>query len=187
MIIGLAGTLGAGKGAVTEYLKEKGFVQYSSSGLLGELVVKEGNPRMREFLSQMGTRLQQEYPGGVVEKNYKEKFLVEKPENAVFESLHRQSEADFLKSVDGIIIGIDADLKTRYERTSVRGETEKDSVSFEVFQDHSRVEDEGGGDETRDDNIRAVINSADYVITNNGTFEELHAQIDTVLEKIDAS
>lgn len=180
MIIGLAGTIGSGKGTVVEYLKSKGFVQYSSSKLLGELVEKEGNPKTRDFLSPMATRLQSEYPGGVVEKNYREKFLVEKPENAIFEAIHRQSEANFLRSVGGLLIGIDADLQTRYKRTRIRGEGEKDKSDFEDFKKQASIEDEGGGDAARDNNIRAVIDAADFKIMNNGTLEELHAQIDAL-------
>lgn len=184
MIIGITGTLGAGKGTVVEYLKEKGFVQYSSSKLLGELVAAEGNPVTREYMSPMATKLQKEYSGGVVEKNYQEKYLVEKPENAVFEAIHRQSEADFLKSIGGIVIGVDADLETRYKRTTSRGEGEKDQVTLENFIEHSRIEDEGGGDEKRDNNIRAVINDADHVFENNGSVEELHDAVDAYLKTI---
>jgi len=184
MIIGLAGTFGSGKGTVVEYLKNKGFVQYSSSKLLGELVEREGNPKTRAYLSPMATRLQQEYPGGVVEKNYREKFLVENPHNAVFESIHRQSEANFLRNVGGFIIGIDADLESRYARTVLRNEGEKDRQGFEDFKKQIRIEEEGGGDHSRDNNIRAVINSADAILFNNGTLEELHAQVDTVLARL---
>ena len=35
-------------------------------------------------------------------------------------------------------------------------------------------------------NIKKVMEMADYTITNNGTLEELHAQIDDVLKKIEA-
>lgn len=184
MIIGITGTLGAGKGSVVTHLKEKGFVHYSSSKFLGELVEKEGNPKTRDFLSPMATRLQKEYSGGVVEKNYREKFLIEHPTHAVFESIHRQTEANFLRSVGGIIIGIDADLETRYTRTVLRNEGEKDRQSMDNFKKQSLIEDEGGGDATRDNNIRAIITSADYVFQNNGTREGLYAQIEGVLEKM---
>lgn len=184
MIIGLAGTIGSGKGAVVEYLKSRGFVQYSSSGLLGELVEAEGNERTREFMARKATELQTDHPGGVVEKNYLEKYQVEKPEHAIFEAIHRQSEANFLKGVGGIIVGVDADLKTRFERTKARNEGPKDQFGFEHFQEQSRIEDEGGGDPSRDNNIREVVNSADHVIVNDGTLKELHAQIDDVLHKI---
>ncbi len=184
MIIGITGTIGSGKGTVVEYLKERGFAHYSVSKLLGELVEKEGNPKTRDFLSPMATRLQKEYPGGAVEKIYREKFLVEKPADAIIESIHRQTEADFLRSVAGKIIGVDANLETRYRRTLLRNESEKDHVSFEEFKKHAQIEDDGGGDTLRDNNIRAVLNGADAVITNNGTLEELHAQIDEVLKQI---
>lgn len=184
MIIGLTGTIGAGKGTVVEYLKSKGFAHYSLSKLLGELVEKEGNPKKREFLSPMATRLQKEYPGGVAEKSYREKFLTENPEHAVFEAIHRQSEAKFLRSIGGKIIGIDADLEARYERTTLRNEGEKDRVSFEDFKKQAHIEDEGGGDALRDNNIRSVINGADMVFMNNGTPEELRTQVDTALAKL---
>lgn len=185
MIIGIAGTLAAGKGAVVEYLKTKGFVQYSSSKLLGELVEQEGHPKTRDYLGPMATRLQQEYTGGVVEKNYREKYLVEKPANAIFEALHRLSEANFVKSVGGIVIGVDADLMTRFNRTQARQEGEKDNVTLDQFKELIRVEEEGGGNEGWDNNIRAVIDSADVVIENNGSLEELHAKIDAALARID--
>ncbi len=181
MIIGLAGTIGSGKGTVVAYLRSKGFAHYSSSRLLGELVEKEGNPKTRDFLSPMATRLQKEYAGGVIEKNYREKYLSEQPEHAIFEAIHRQSEADFLRSVGGKIIGVDADLETRYARTTLRNEGEKDRQSFEDFKKQARIEDDGEGDASRDNDIRAVLQRADVIITNNGTLDELHAQIDAAL------
>lgn len=182
MIIGITGTIGAGKGTVVRYLKDKGFVHYSSSKLLGELVEKEGNPKTRNFLSPMATRLQKEYPGGVVEKIYREKFLAEKPENAIFEAIHRVSEARFLHSVGGVIFAVDADIETRYKRTVLRNEGEKDHQSFDDFKEQARIEDEGGGDLTRDNNIRAVIAIADAVFINNSTQKELFVQVEEALQ-----
>lgn len=184
MILGIVGTIGAGKGTVVEYLKAKGFAHYSSSKLLGELVENEGNPKTRDFLSPMATRLQLEYPGGVVEKNYREKYLLDSPEHAIFEAIHRQSEADFLRSIGGKILGVDADLETRYARTVLRNEGEKDKQSFEDFKKQSQIEDEGGGDSSRDNNIRAVLNRADAVVTNDGTLADFYAEIESALSTI---
>jgi dephospho-CoA kinase len=181
MIIGVTGTIGAGKGTVVEYLKSKGFVQYSSSKLLGELVEQEGNPKTRKYLSTMATQLQQEYPGGVVEKNYHERYQSEQPPNAIFEAIHRKTEADFLKSVGGFIIAVDAAIETRYERISHRQEGVKDQVTLLQFKDDARVEDEGGGNAKRDNNIRAVILDADVVLMNEGTVEELYEKIESAL------
>lgn len=184
MIIGLVGTIGAGKGTVVERLKARGFVHYSSSGLLGELVEKEGNMKTRDFLSPMATRLQKEYPGGVVEKNYREKFLIEHPEHAVFESIHRKSEANFVRSVGGVILGVDADFETRYTRAHRRNEGDKDRVSYEEWVKQARLEEGGGGDEKRDNNIRAVLEEADILLSNNGTVEEFYTKIDEALANL---
>ena len=181
MIIGLAGTIGSGKGTVVEYLKSKGFVQYSSSGLLAELIEREGNPKTREFLAKMATRLQQEYAGGVVEKSYRERYALEQPQNAVFEAIHRQTEANFLKSASGFVVGVDADIEVRFGRITQRQEGTKDQVTLEQFKEDARVEDEGGGDASRDNNIRAVIESSDFVLHNDGTIEELIEKIDSML------
>ena len=54
-------------------------------------------------------------------------------------------------------------------------------VTFEDFKKQVLVEDEGKGDATRDNNIRAVLENADFVFTNNGTPEELYAQVEKAL------
>jgi len=42
IIIGITGTLGAGKGTVVEYLQEKGFRHYSARGFITKEVEKRG-------------------------------------------------------------------------------------------------------------------------------------------------
>jgi dephospho-CoA kinase len=76
-----------------------------------------------------------------------------------------------------------ADIKLRYDRTQNRGDGDKDRVTFEQFIESSNREDEGKG--TTSANIRAVIASADAIVTNDGTLEELHKQVDDVLPKIE--
>lgn len=181
MIIGIAGTLGAGKGTVVEYLKSKGFTHYSSSGILKEILTERGNPHTRDYMSALADELIAARPGGVLALSL-ERAKKDGAEDFVLEAIHRTSEADFIRSVGGKIIGVDADIKVRYERTVVRADGDKDRVTFEQFVEHSEREDEGKRHLTN--NIRAVLNSADAIVMNNGTLEELHAQIDAVLAKI---
>lgn len=180
MIIGIAGTIGAGKGTVVEYLKSKGFVHYSSSQVLRDKLTEQGLPHIRDNLSPLATKIRAEDPAGLPKINY-ERYLKEKPTNAVFEALHTVGEAEFIKSIGGVIVGVDADIKIRYERTVGRGE-ERDRASFEDFQKQARIEDEGSHeDPSRDNNIRAIFKMADHVLINDGTKQELDAQIETVL------
>lgn len=180
MILGVTGTLGAGKGTVVEYLKGKGFAHYSSSATLKALLTEQGLPLTRPYMSQLAHDLMQEFPGGVLQISY-ERAHKDGAKDFILEAIHRESEAAYVRSIGGIIWGVDADLRTRYERTHRRADGAKDDVTFEEFAESSKREDEGAG--TTGANIRAVLRSADVVFINNGTLEELHAQIDTALSK----
>lgn len=181
MILGIAGTLGAGKGTVVEYLKQKGFAHYSSSGTLKKFVAEKGLVSNRENLSACADELAQQYAGGIMHLSHQQ-ALEDGVTDYILEAIHRPSEAAFVKSIGGFVLGVDADVKTRYERITKRQEGEKDNVTFEQFLADSEREDEGktGGLP----NIKAVIEGADALITNNGTLEELHQQIEDVLDKI---
>ncbi len=99
----------------------------------------------------------------------------------ILEALHRVSEGEYIKKINGIILGVDAGIETRFQRISKRGDGEKDAVTFEQFVADSDREDEGKTGSGP--NIRAVMQMADHTILNEGTLEELHAQIDVFLEK----
>lgn len=178
MIIGIAGTIGSGKGTVVEYLKERGFGHYSSSDTLRAMLRERGEPDTRLAMSTLANELMQEYPGGVLTMSYQAAQKDGIPD-FVLEAIHRESEAAYVRSIGGVILGVDAGLKTRYERSFKRGDGDKDNVSFEEFVESSAREDEGKG--ATGANIRAVLKSADSVITNDGTLPELHAQVDAFL------
>lgn len=182
MIIGITGTIGAGKGTVVQYLKQKGFVHQSASAVLKEILKERGLPETRTFMSPLADELSATYEGGVLHLAY-ERAVHQGAEDIILEAIHRVSEADYVRSRGGVIWGVDADREKRYERTVKRGEGEKDRVTYEEFVEHTKREDEGlGGDSGP--NIRAVLETAEEVFTNNGTVDELHAQIDSTLEKI---
>lgn len=178
MLVGITGTLGAGKGTVVEYLKNNGFTHYSASGKLRELVEARGLEANRKNYSELANEIRSEDPYGLVKLLWAQ-YQEEKPDSAIIESLHDVGEAEFIKKNGGIIFGVDADLETRYSRVVMRG-SEKDNVSFEDFREIATYEEEGGGQH----HIRKVIKMADYVIENNGTLEALHKKIDAILAEI---
>lgn len=178
MIIGIVGTLGAGKGTVVEYLKQKGFDHFSSSSILREILVERGVIDTRENLSALADELQKRLPGGILQESY-ERATKAGSENFILEAIHRVGEATYLHSVGGMLIGVDADIQVRYERITKRKEGEKDNVTFEQFVSDTEREDEG---QTRKGpHIREVLKMSDFTFQNNGTLEELHAQVDTFL------
>ncbi len=183
MILGIAGTLASGKGTVVEYLKSQGFVHYSSSGILREILTERGLPLTRAYMSPLADELSQTYKGGVLEVAHT-RAQEAGAKDYILEAIHRENEADYVRSIGGKILGVDASLQIRYARTQSRKEGAKDEVTFEEFVEHTKREEEGAGG--TGPNIRAVLTSADTLVINDGTLEELHAQVDEALSTLHA-
>lgn len=181
MIIGIAGTLGAGKGTVVEYLKKKGFVHYSSSEILKEILRESGQVESRKNLSHLADELMKKYEGGILHFSH-ERARKSAVNKYILEAIHRVNEADYVQGIGGVVVGVDADVKMRYARIVQRKEGEKDNVTYEQFLKDVAREDEG--ETGTGPNIRAVLKMADYTIMNNGSLEELHVAIEEVLKKI---
>jgi dephospho-CoA kinase len=177
MIIGITGTNGAGKGTVVEYLVEKsGFAHYSARAFLNEEVIRRGLPDNRSSLRDVANDLRKMHgPAYVHEQLFAR--ATERGGDAVLESVRAVGEAEFLKSKGALIGAVDADRKIRYERAVLRGSM-TDKVSFEDF--CIQEDREMASTEPWDMNVFGVMALADFTITNNGTLEELHAQIDAL-------
>ncbi|MEI7918725.1 MAG: hypothetical protein WCH65_00480 [bacterium] len=80
------------------------------------------------------------------------------------------------------MLAIDADPKIRYERIVLRG-SETDKITYEEFIANEQREMENT-DPTKQ-NIAKCMQLADYVLTNNGTFQQLHYQLEEVLTKLE--
>ena len=61
IIFGITGTLGAGKGTVVEYLKQKGFTHYSVREFLIEEIKRRGLPVNRDSMNMIGEGLRAEH------------------------------------------------------------------------------------------------------------------------------
>ena len=133
MIIGVTGTLGAGKGTIVEYLTEKrGCKHYSVSGYLKEKLVERGVEVNRTSLVNLGNELREKFGQGYIVEQLFERAR-QGGGNAVIESLRNPGEVEILRKKGGfVLLAVDADIGLRYERIRMRG-SEKDSVSFEEF------------------------------------------------------
>jgi dephospho-CoA kinase len=183
MIIGITGTLGAGKGTVVEYLKTKGFKHFgvSDTVLVGE-AVKRGLVPDRLTRRNIANEFRSKGPTKLIEAGYQMALAdIEAGVNVVIEPQHTAAEVDFIKTIGGIELAVDANLETRYERIVKRG-TDKDKITFEQFK--KEQEFEMTQTDPNMNNLGAAIAKADIHLTNNGTQEELFAQVEAALQKI---
>ena len=183
MIFGVTGTNGAGKGTVVEYLAhEKSFLHLSVRGFLFEEIQRRGLPEDRNSLREVANDLRQKHgPAFVVESLFKQ--AQEQNKNVVLESVRTVGEAEFLRNSGAYLIAVDAGKELRYERAVLRGSM-TDKVSFEEFtiqEDREMV-----STEPWDMNVFKVMEMSDFVLTNDGSREELYAQIEDMLSKAKA-
>jgi dephospho-CoA kinase len=184
IIFGITGTLGAGKGTVAEYLvQEKGFAHYSARELITEEVKRRGLAINRDTMTETANSLRSEHGADYVLRELYNRAK-NSGQSAVIESIRTVGEVETLKKLGGILLAVDAEAPLRYERAVVRG-SETDTVSYEKFVADEQREYES--DDPLKQNLKKTIDTADYVLHNDGTMGELHVQIEDVLKKIGSS
>ena len=138
-IIGLSGTNGAGKDTVGQILADYGYLFESVSEPLRVEARKRGLPVKREFLRKISAEWRREFGLGVLVdraidlwKSYGDKYV-----GVVVCPMRNTGEAQHLKDLGGILIWIDADQRTRYDRIQAnieaRGRAGEDNKTFEQF------------------------------------------------------
>ena len=181
LIISITGTLGAGKGTIVEYLQSKGFMHYSVREFILREVTRRGLEPNRDNITLVANDVRKpNSPYYLIEEILK--VARKENKNCVIESVRAVGEIEYLrKNVKNFLLfGIDADIQKRYERISAR-KSSTDNVSFEKF-----VADEKKESDNIDPwkgNLPACLKLADYIFQNNGTKEELFAEVEKVLEK----
>lgn len=178
MIIGITGTLGAGKGTVVDYLKKRGFAHQSVRAFLTEEIERRGIEVNRDSMVAVANELRQRYsPSYIVEQLYARAEAV--GGDVVIESIRAIGEVEALRGKTGFfLLSIDADQKLRYERIVKRGSV-TDGISFAQFQADEQRE-MTSTDPTKQ-NLGGVMKLADATIHNDGTFGELYARVDALL------
>ncbi|MBI4135916.1 AAA family ATPase [Candidatus Uhrbacteria bacterium] len=181
IIIGITGTLGAGKGTIVEHLGKKGFKHYSVRAYITEEIERRGLPVNRDHMVAVGNDLRaKNSPSYIVEQLYER--AQKAGGNCVIESIRTPGEAEALKK-KGVfyLFAVDAKPETRYQRIIAR-KSATDNVSFKEFLQNEKREMHST-DPNRQ-NLGKCIEMSDFQITNNGTFQELYQSVDKILEKI---
>ncbi|MCQ2285520.1 MAG: AAA family ATPase [Bacteroidales bacterium] len=178
-IVGITGTLGAGKGTVVDYLVTKyGFKHYSVRGYLREEAERQGYKEInRDVFTKLANELRSQHsPSYIIDELYKQ--AVENQQNAIIESVRTPGEVASLKAKGNFIfLAVDAKPEIRYERIVIRN-SETDRISFEKFlADEKR---EMSTNDPNKQNLGACIAQADFCLMNDGDLDALYLQIDNI-------
>jgi dephospho-CoA kinase len=178
-VYGLTGPHGAGKNAVVEYFRDKGFRHFSAREFLFKEIDSRGLVRDRDSLHRISNLLRELHGPHYV--GFSLYLLAHKVlENCVIESIYTVEEIMMIKKVARewgdmfALIAIDADPRIRYERLFAR-KSETDNITFEQFSEKEQRELQS--DDPAKHNLLACRELADIKIMNNGTLEDLHQQL----------
>lgn len=178
MIIGVAGTLASGKDTVSEILMSEGLQHVSLSEILREILRAKGIETTTENLTREGNAIRQEKGEGYLAKEAIKRIKGD----AIISSIRQPGEVDYLhQRKDFYMIAVDADIKLRWSRLKKR-QRPGDPTSFEDMLSIEKRQMKSGGSKDMQNDV--VMEKADYHIDNNGTLEQLKAQVDNIINKI---
>jgi len=182
LIIGITGTLGAGKGTIVDFLtKEKGLAHFSVRAYIAEEIIRRGMVVNRDSMVLVANDLRKNNsPSYIIDRLYEKALSL--GQNSVIESIRTPGEVYSLRKKGRFyLIAIDAEPKIRYERIRLR-HSETDHISYQTFlQDEQR---EMNSTDPNAQNIGRCMELADYKLWNNGTMEQLNHQIEEILKEI---
>jgi cytidylate kinase len=176
-IVGISGTNGAGKDSVghTLALKHK-FLFVSITDLLREEAKRREIPIERENLRMISAEWRRQYGLGVLVDRAYDLFkeLEAEYSGLAISSLRNPAEADRVHELGGVVVWVDANPRTRYERIQKnleeRGRSAEDMKTYEQFllEEQMEMHIPPGGDAANLD-MTAVKQRADILLLNDGT------------------
>jgi len=182
LIIGITGTLGAGKGTAVDFLvKEMGFKHYSVRSFLADEIRDRGLVVNRDSMVMVANDLRSaNSPSYIIEKLYEQAAM--NKGNCVIESIRTPGEISALRRKGNfVLLAIDAEQELRYNRIHKR-KSETDQVSFDTFV--SNEDREMHSDDPNRQNLAECIRQADHIICNDGSIADLNEQLSLFINSI---
>jgi dephospho-CoA kinase len=180
MLIGITGTIGAGKGAVVEYLvQQKKFTHISARSIWTLELEARKLPVNRDTMTVLANQLRAEHGADYFVRRALEE--VSGSQDTVIESVRTVAELELLHTQGATILAVDAPEQLRYLRVHGRGSA-LDDITFEDFVRQEKTE--MSNIDPAKQNLAKVMEMADYTVINQGTLEELGARVEEILKKI---
>lgn len=178
VIFGFVGQIASGKGTAAAHIEKTcGANTYRYSTMLRDILdrvyLEQSRPNLQLLSQILRENFGQDTMARVIARD-----VEEDPNNiVVVEGIRRPDDIVYLKKIPGfVLVHIFADIKTRYQRLIARDENNDDQTkTYEQFKaDHK---------EEAELKIADIAAEATEEIDNDGSFEELYAQLDALIQK----
>lgn len=180
-VICLVGESGAGKGVISGLLEQLGYTTLSLSSEVRVLAKEIGLENASRAELQIMANKAREQEGA----HYFAQRVVDNPSFTssnylVVDGVRHPSELELIRSQAGlstkiVVLAVTAGVETRFKRVLERRDP-SDPVTFEQFLDNDLREKGGENSEFTQQN-EACIAMADFSIANEGTVDELKAEL----------
>ena len=182
MIIGLTGTLGAGKGSVADILvRDYGFEKIVFSDWLKQQMKKQGLELTRKGIQDFADGLRKEF--GVNALAVKVIEMMQPGKRYVIDGFRNPGEVlEFRKLPEFMLLGMDAPFSLRAQRMIARARADdpKTLEDFKVMEDR----DKGIGQADYGQQMLACYDMADRYLLNDTSFEELMVRVKDLMEDL---
>jgi len=172
------GLMASGKDTSADYLKNKYQASiYSFSTMLGDTLKRFYLDFNRDNLIKISEMIRQTFGEDIMAKTMAKDVENDTNNIIVVSNARRPADIEYLSKLPNfVLVEISADPETRYRRLVNRSQKTDDSTkTFEQFMtDHQR---------STELSILEVAKQATEKIDNNGSAEELHKQLDTLVNK----
>ena len=173
-----AGQMGSGKDTCACYLAEKYGAQiFSFTNMLKDITDRFYLEFNRDNLIGISNAIRSTFGEDIMAKTMAKDVDKSQANMIAIGNARRLADIEYLSKLDGFVLTeISADIHTRYERTKIRGEKASDAnQTYEKFvADHQQ---------STELSIIEVAKQATVHIDNNGTKDELYAQLDRLVKK----
>ena len=179
LILGFTGPIASGKEVAKKYIENNyGASSFKFSTILRNILDSIAVENNSHNIISLSTFLRQQYGEDILAKAIAKSVSDSLDDIIVVDGIRRLADIEYLKEVPGfVLIAIDAKPEIRYTRSISRNENPgDDKKSYEEFLTDHLKETEA--------TIPEVMNHAKYQLDNSGDLDNLCAEIDKMMQKI---
>lgn len=184
-IVGLTGTIGAGKEIAKEFFTRKFNCYYVS---LSSVIRAEFERRKTSFnrksLQDQGNELRKKYGNGILAK-LAISYMSRDKEMIIVDGIRNPGEIEYLKKQFGknfFLIAVDAPQQLRFERIQKRNRS-TDPKTWEEFVAVDE-RDQGANEPDCGQQTKKCLEAADFVLVNDGSAEQMESKLNDISHKI---